>query len=354
MKQLKSLRSPFRLIVPLTLIFLALACRLPGTSYPQDLQLTSTVETAPTTAQSASPEGTIPPESPTGIPPTATNLPDTPTPSNTPTTSSPTEKSFSGVRLAVIGDYGLAGPAEGDVANLIKSWGVDYILTTGDNNYPTGSYESIDVNIGQYFHEYISPYNGSYGAGAVENRFFPTLGNHDYDTEDAQPYFDYFTLPGNERYYDVVLGTVHLFAVNSDWREPDGVGRSSIQAGWLQAGLASSTSPWKLVVFHATPYSSGWQGSTDWMRWPYQEWGATAVVAGHDHLYERLEINGFPYFTNGLGGGAIYTFEAPIPGSQVRYNTDYGAMLIVAGETQITFQFMNRAGDVIDTYQINR
>ena len=354
MKPINTLRPLFFFIVPLTLIFLALACRLPGTSYPQDLQLTGTLETTPTNAQSTSTEAPLTHPSPTGIPATAIILPDTPTPSNKPAASTPTEELFPGVRLAVIGDYGLAGPAERDVANLITSWEPDYILTTGDNNYPTGSYESIDTNIGQYFHEYISPYNGGYGAGAVENRFFPTLGNHDYDTEDARPYFDYFTLPGNERYYDVVLGPVHLFAVNSDWREPDGVGRSSIQAGWLQAGLASSTSPWKLVVFHAAPYSSGWQGSTDWMRWPYQEWGATAVVAGHDHVYERVEVNGFPYFTNGLGGGTIYSFEAPIPGSQARYNADYGAMLIVADETQITFQFINRAGDVIDTYQINR
>ncbi len=256
------------------------------------------------------------------------------------------------MRIAVIGDFGLAGKAEGDVANLIKSWQPDYILTTGDNNYPTGSYESIDTNIGQYFHEYISPYNGSYGVGAVENRFYPTLGNHDYDTDNAQPYFDYFTLPGNERYYDVILGPVHVFAMNSDWREPDGVGRSSIQAQWLKAGLVSSTSPWKLVVFHAAPYSSGWQGSTDWMRWPFQEWGATAVLAGHDHLYERLDINGFPYFTNGLGGGAIYNIKDPIPGSQVRYNGDYGAMLILADENEITFQFINRSGKVIDTFQI--
>ena len=351
---IKTNRTIFCVVLPLTLVLLAMACRMPGTSYPQDLQQTNTVETAPISSESTLPASITPSVTSTQIPTAATILPDIHSPTNIPIASTPTDEFQPGVRLAVIGDYGAAGPAEGDVANLVKSWSPDYILTTGDNNYPTGSYESIDTNIGQYFHEYISPYNGSYGVGAVENRFFPTLGNHDYDTDNAQPYFDYFTLPGNGRYYDVVFGPVHFFAINSDWREPDGVGRSSIQAGWLKVELASSTSPWKLVVFHAAPYSSGWQGSTDWMRWPFQEWGATAVIAGHDHLYERLEINGFPYFTNGLGGGAIYTFEAPIPGSQVRYNADYGAMLIVANETQITFQFINRDGDVIDTYQINR
>ena len=43
--------------------------------------------------------------------------------------------------------------------------------------------------------------------------------------------------------------------------------------------------------------------------------GATAVLAGHDHDYERLIIDGLPYFVNGLGGGGIYQFTTPVPGS---------------------------------------
>lgn len=272
-----------------------------------------------------------------------------------PTTTSiisPTPPLSQQVRLAIIGDYGAGGKAAEDVANSIKSWGVDYILTTGDNNYPVGAWETIDRNIGKYYHEYIFPYKGEFGEGADENRFYPTLGNHDWDTDNAKPYLEYFTLPGNERYYDVVLGPVHIFALNSDYREPDGVGQSDIQGQWLQEQLANSNYPWKLVIYHAAAYSSGYQGSTEWMRWPYQEWGATAAIAGHDHLYERLEINGFPYFTNGIGGGAIYDFINILPESQVRYNDEYGAMLITADELQITFQFININGEIIDTYQI--
>lgn len=254
----------------------------------------------------------------------------------------------------MIGDFGAGGKPEEDVANLIKSWNPDYILTTGDNNYPDGAWETIDWNIGNFYHEYIFPYKGSYGEGARENRFFPTLGNHDYYTDDAAPYLDYFTLPGNERYYDVLLGPVHVFALNSDFNEPDGVGRSSKQAEWLREALSRSTAPWKLVVYHATAYSSGYQGSSDWMRWPFQEWGATASLAGHDHNYERLEINGFPYFTNGLGGGAIYSFQDPIPGSQVRYNADHGAMLILAEQSRITFQFITKGGELVDSYTIEK
>ena len=144
-------------------------------------------------------------------------------------------------RFAVIGDYGSGSQAEADVAALVKSWNPDLIITTGDNNYPDGAADTIDDNIGQFFHEFIFPYTGNYGQGAQENRFFPSLGNHDwYSLRGAQPYLEYFSLPGNERYYEFTRGPVHFYALDSDSREPDGVGRSSQQAAWLQNRLAGS------------------------------------------------------------------------------------------------------------------
>jgi tartrate-resistant acid phosphatase type 5 len=258
------------------------------------------------------------------------------------------------IRFAVIGDYGGGGSPEADVARLVDSWQVDFLITTGDNNYPDGSAKTIDKNIGQFYQAYISPYTGKFGAGAEQNRFFPTLGNHDWNTDEAQPYLDYFTLPGNERYYDFTWGAVHFFALDSDSREPDGMNRSSAQAAWLQAQLASSTSPWNVVYLHHAPYSSGRHGPTDWAQWPYKEWGADAVLAGHDHTYERLQVDDLVYFVNGLGGGSIYPFLMIEDGSQVRYNDDYGAMRVEASPTQMTFQFINRSGELIDTYTLDR
>ena len=57
--------------------------------------------------------------------------------------------------------------------------------------------------------------------------------------------------------------------------------------------------------------------------------------------YERLtEDNNFPYFVDALGGAGIDSFNAPVPGSDVRYAGDYGAMLIDSLSDHITFQFM--------------
>ena len=71
------------------------------------------------------------------------------------------------------------------------------------------------------------------------------------------------------------------------------------------------------------------------------------VLAGHDHTYERLLVDDLLYFVNGVGGGAIYNFLLLEEGSQFRYNDDYGAMLVEASPGQMTFQFINRSGELI-------
>ncbi|HXQ38944.1 MAG TPA: PQQ-dependent sugar dehydrogenase, partial [Anaerolineales bacterium] len=141
-----------------------------------------------------------------------------------------------------------------------------------------------------------------------------------------------------------------FFMLDSDIQEPDGITSSSIQAAWLQTKLATSTSKWKLVVLHHAPYSSSANhGSNPDLQWPYAAWGADAVLAGHDHSYERLAIDGIQYFVNGSGGlPNLYLFGTPLAGSKARYNGDNGAMLIEATVTQLTFSFITRTGLLID------
>jgi tartrate-resistant acid phosphatase type 5 len=346
-----------RLLALLVAICLAGCGRFYRNSPAEVLPPPSQETTASTPVRTAAPELTYT----FSARPLNATFPPAKTPANTPTvvftatrastvTPSPTPASLSVIRFAVIGDFGLDGPGLQQVADLIKSWKPDFIITTGDDNYPSGSAETIDNNIGKYFHDFIAPYKGKFGSGASQNRFFPTLGNHDWLIAGAQPYMNYFTLPGNGRYYSFTWGPVDFFAIDSDEHEPDGVGRSSAQAAWLKAGLAASHAPWRIVYFHHAPYSSGTtHGSTDWMQWPFQAWGASAVLSGHEHNYERLLMGGIPYFVNGVGGASRYDFGAPLPESQVRYNSGFGAMLVEAAPETIKFQFINVKGDVIDS-----
>src|SRR5438445_4157841 len=279
--------------------------------------------------------------------------------------------------FAIIGDYGYSPQTRkrsgqpaidppGDVARLVKSWEPDFIVTTGDNNYDCGEAESIDDNIGQYYHAFISPYVGRYGRGATENKFFPAMGNHDWyagggcqPNSSAAPYLSYFSLAGNGRYYQFVRGAVHIFVLNSDVvSEPDGVSESSIQATWLHSPRAGSQSRWKLVVFHHPPYSSGMCCGgigleSAWMRWPFQAWGASAVISGHSHSYERIMIGGFPYFVNGAGGSGTTSFALiAVSGTEVRFNDDMGAMRVIADQAAITFEFITRSGELIDFFKL--
>jgi hypothetical protein len=64
-----------------------------------------------------------------------------------------------------------------------------------------------------------------------------------------------------------------------------------------------------------------------------------------------------PYFVDGLGGKSQYGFGSTVSGSAVRYNADWGAMLVEANEQTITFKFVavgsGGTGQVIDSFTID-
>ncbi|MCH9028723.1 MAG: hypothetical protein IH819_03725 [Bacteroidetes bacterium] len=68
------------------------------------------------------------------------------------------------VKFAVIGDYGDGSADEENVASLIDGWGVDFIITTGDNYYGatdgnySGSWNAIENDIEQFYSDWIDNY----------------------------------------------------------------------------------------------------------------------------------------------------------------------------------------------------
>jgi tartrate-resistant acid phosphatase type 5 len=259
------------------------------------------------------------------------------------------------LRVGILGDYGTTEPESFAVASLVRAVAPHLLITLGDNNYPDGAAATIDANIGQHYHAWIAPYRGAYGPGAEVNRFFPTLGNHDWRADDAQPYLDYFELPGNERYYDFRRGPVHFFALDSDDDEPDGITRDSAQARWLEPRLRASDAPFRIVYLHHAPYgSSRNHGSQGELQWPFAEWGASIVLAGHDHVYERISVSGLPYIVNGLGGRDAYQFGARIGGTETRFAAQHGALFLLADDEFARFWFLTSSGSVQDDFTLPR
>ena len=277
--------------------------------------------------------------------------------------------------FAAIGDYGMDNAGTAAMAAMVNQWNPDLIVTVGDNYYDaadgTGT-EKYDLSTGKYFCSFLNEVTTTGSACPVGqasvNRFFPALGNHDYSdggTANNLPvtYLEYFHLPGNgftstsgnERYYDFTGGPVHFFILNSNSREPHGTDASSLQAEWLQEQLAVSTSVWNVVVMHHPPYASGiGHGSEADMQWPFAQWGADAVFAGHEHNYERILRDGIVYFVNGLGGAVIYPFGTPVEGSAARYSGSFGAQRVTASDQAMTFEFysIENGGTLRDTYTI--
>jgi hypothetical protein len=277
----------------------------------------------------------------------------------------PTEPSYS---FAVVGDFG-DFPAAGRVAAQIASWQPTFVATLGDNAYNpdapadgaggfvwTGS--KIDRGVGQWYWPWIGAYRGAFGGGPSPtrpSRFFRTLGNHDWDATPGGavyaglPDAAYYSLPGNERYYAVRAGDVELFVLDGDPRsvgatggryEPDGVSADSVQASWLRAHLADSTARWKIVLVHFPMYTSASRGPTTVLRWPFADWGASLVLAGHEHQYERLVgPDGLPYVVAGNGGNVLTTaFPGnPAPAtSLVRVPGQFGALRFDVTPTSLT------------------
>lgn len=250
------------------------------------------------------------------------------------------------IKFAVFGDIGNTSDSAA-VAKLVRNRGFDFILMLGDLCY--GS-QPIAAQI-----------NANYSAEKSAGKLWPALGNHEFTDacgggNNASGYRSYFSLPNNERYYDFKRGPVHFFALNS-YKDADGVSASSKQAMWLKGKLANSTSPWQVVLAHHPPYSSGsGHGSTSYMQWPFEAWGADAILSGHDHDYERIirDVNRdgvkIPYFVSGLGGRSRRSFNTPVTGSVKRYNSAFGALFVTATSTSMKFEFRRTGGTLIDSY----
>ena len=237
--------------------------------------------------------------------------------------------------FAVFGDFGRVSQTQTDVADLVKSWNPDFIATTGDNSY-TGNYKDT---VG-------SPYGDFVDSG----RFFPVIGNNDWSYLEA--YVDYFDLPGNEIYYDVVIGDIHLFMYDNNYRRGGTV--LTEQDQWLREATSNSTANWKFLFAHqprAVDSSRGNHVPDDII----MSEGIDAFFSGHSHYYQRSQLTEtIPSYIVGNGGSSLYP---PYPGTndaEVFYNDDHGALKVVVDGSNATFEFWSIAngGTLIDSYSI--
>jgi Calcineurin-like phosphoesterase len=202
-------------------------------------------------------------------------------------------------------------------------------LTLGDNAYEDGT--------AQNFSECYEPTWGQF-----KERTRPAPGNHEYETEGASAYFDYFGeaagQPG-KGYYSYELDQWHIVALNSNC-EDVGCTASSPQLRWLEADLAKETKTCTLVYFHYPLFSSGkyrpgiHEVKPLWEALYAAE--ADVVLNGHDHNYQRFAPQdpngkadperGIREFVVGTGGRSHYQILGPIANSEVYNDETYGVL----------------------------
>jgi len=263
------------------------------------------------------------------------------------------------VRFAVLGDFGSGSSNQQAVADMIDAQNVEFIATVGDNVY---SAENADPATA-----IANKVTAFYGDWMNDGTFYPLLGNHDWgdpgvpllscpgDSNSCTgAWFDAFDLPGNERYYSVRQGAVEVFVYSDYYLDPDFNWQdrpNSPMTLWLRDGLANSTASWKIVLMHFPKHKSP-TGTPERQDLDFAAWGADAVIAGHTHFYERLETEGIPYFVNGTGGASLSGIPGTLHPDSKKILSTYGAMIVDADDSEITFSFRNTAGAALDSYTL--
>ena len=192
----------------------------------------------------------------------------------------------------------------------------------------------------------------------------PVPGNHDYDTDEARPYRDYFGEaalgPDGETWYSFDLGTWHIVMLDSNCTHVD-CEEGSDQVRWLIDDLAASDAECTAAIFHHPRFSSGFHGNDRDVApfWDVlYEAGADVVINGHDHDYERFapqdpdanedRAAGLRQFVIGTGGARLRDFEETAANSELRAIVSHGVLKFTLRDGRYDWEFVATSGPFSD------
>ncbi len=167
--------------------------------------------------------------------------------------------------------------------------------------------------------------------------FFPSPGNHEYDTNNAAPYLAVHSPPTEDvpvadrgRYYSFDWSTVHFIALDSNVPLQNAAKGLGPMLQWLEQDLQKTRKYWRIAYFHHPPYASGFNEgdplealARDYLVPILERYDVQVVLNGHEHSYRRTFSlrNGVPvpdgegtvYITSGGGGASLYPLSDPNP-----------------------------------------
>jgi Calcineurin-like phosphoesterase len=241
------------------------------------------------------------------------------------------------VRFAVIGDNGTGDRPQYEVAQQMQKFHdvfpFEFVVMLGDNLY--GGESPLDFQ-----KKFEDPYRPLLDGGV---KFYASLGNHDNPNE---RFYKPFNMNGN-RYYSFKNGNAEFFALDSNYMDP-------VQLKWVDDHLGGSLATWKICFFHHPLYSDGKFHGPDLdvrtrLEPIFQKYHVNLVLAGHEHVYERIRPQqGIYYFVVGNSGELRAGGLKASPDIVKGLDTDRTFMAMeIAGE-ELYFQTISRAGITVD------
>jgi len=218
------------------------------------------------------------------------------------------------------------------------------VFTLGDNVYPDGT--------SKQFRDCYDPTWGKY-----MKRTRPALGDQDYASSGAKPYFDYFGWRAGKPtrgYYSYDLGTWHIVALNSNCKEVGGCEWKSAQGRWLRRDLAQHRARCTLAYFHHPLYASGNTYDSPKVK-PFWHMlynhHAEVILNGHAHRYERFaritpsgersSARGIRQFIVGTGGAPGGSQKGPDePRVQAKKVDAFGVLKLDLGSGFYQWKFV--------------
>jgi phosphodiesterase/alkaline phosphatase D-like protein len=241
------------------------------------------------------------------------------------------------IRFAVIGDSGTGERPQFQIGDLMSKardkFPFDFVVMLGDNIYGSKSASEIKK-------KFEDPYKALLDANV---KFYAALGNHDHSDE---IYYKPFNMNG-KRYYNFRNGNAEFFALDSDYMDPP-------QVAWLQQQLSASSATWKICFFHHPMYSHArFHGEDVDLRSQlepiFQKFGVNVVLAGHQHVYERLKPQGgINYIVLGNSGQLRVHDLMPSPDTAKGFDTDQAFMLVEIADKEFHFQTVSRTNQTVD------
>ena len=191
------------------------------------------------------------------------------------------------------------------------------------------------------------------------------VGNHEI-TDDGVSYGRYFGDPPRPAYRSLDYGPLHLVVLDAYERsagaDPHEAAMSEVQVAWLEEdvrGLRADKHLW--IVVHQGPFAHPaharpGHGGNERVRLAIQAAArrhpVEAVFAGHEHFYERGEVDGLRYFVVGGGGAPLEDPDPTFPTVEAAHKALSFVSLQVCG-CHVTGQAKDIAGRVLDSFTLS-